>query len=243
MICCRWSQRSSTALASLPRGSAPCLRKGDGDGDAVHRRDERAAPDLGVTDARVHLLVLVLAVSHLRLDPFLPGELLVPGLVEKVRTAEADEGHLQERVPDEQSRHDAGDRDEVVPEPEALRLAGEHANEHIREHGEDITRIAADITEAVQSEAREDALPAACVRLFGSGFPWLFLPGHLGLGSRFRRGLLLFVFVLLLNLLFPFIHLKHGFRNGFSGGSLKLFGFILFLVLSVRFDPFLLVTG
>ena len=112
------------------------LRKGYRDGNAVKGRNECVSPDLRITDARIHLLVLILEVANLRdglqLHTFLFCQLLVTGLVEKVCPAEADEGHLQQRVLHEEACHDAGYRHQVVPDSETLRLAGEHPEEHIR---------------------------------------------------------------------------------------------------------------
>ena len=83
------------------------------------------------------------------------------GLVQQVRSSEADKGHLQQRVLDEETSHDARDRHEVVPDSETLRLAGEHPQEDVRQHGQYVSGIAAYVADAVQSEACHDALPAS----------------------------------------------------------------------------------
>ena len=183
-----------------------------------------------------------LAVTHLRnglLHPFLLRQLLVTSLVQEVRPAEADEGHLQERVLHEQAGHDAGDRHQVVTDSQALRLAGEHPQEDIRKHSEDIPRVASDVTETVETEPGQDALPSSGVRLrrcglllvpgFGCGFlhrGGFFLP-HFGPGCCFR-------------FLFPFFHPFTPFLSRLHGCR----GLFLFLLLrAVRIDPFLLVAG
>ena len=69
-------------------------------------------------------------------------------LVDEVRSAQTDEGHLQQRILDEHARHDAGDGHEIVLDPQGLRLTCKHPQEDVRQHGEDVPCIAADVTEA-----------------------------------------------------------------------------------------------
>ena len=94
------------------------IRKGDGDGNPVDGRDQGIPLYLGIPDPWIHLLVLILEIpvltDRLRRHAITFGELLVSGLVDEVRTAETDEGHLQKRVLDEEARHDARDGHQVI---------------------------------------------------------------------------------------------------------------------------------
>ena len=90
------------------------------------------------------------------------------GLVQQVRSSEAYQGHLKQRISDEESSHDAGDRHQVVPDSQALRLAGEHPEKDVWQHRKDIPGIAADVADTVQSEACQEALPASRIVLGGS---------------------------------------------------------------------------
>ena len=73
------------------------------------------------------------------------------GFVQQVCPAQADKEHLQQRITDKQARHDACHRQQVVFQSQGLCLSRECSQQDVRKHGHDVTEVAGDFTQPVQS--------------------------------------------------------------------------------------------